>query len=208
VTAVQHPQLDPEQLARLMRESVPSCPERRNRRPEVAPMTRDQAARNRAALEASVYKKRARRVTVPVNSRIRAVTVRPPWSDCIAHAGKRVENRSWAPAAWRGLLLIHAGLTVVDDALPVVAGLLPARHQLVRGAVVAVADLTDIHPDDGRCTPWSEIGQYHWVLENVEPLATPVPWTGALGLWTPGEVLLDAVAATSPTIGDRIRSAR
>jgi hypothetical protein len=78
----------------------------------------------------------------------------------------------------------------------------------VRGAVVAVADLTDIHTHDGRCTPWSEIGQNHWVLDNVEALTTPVPWTGALGLWTPSEDLLDAVAATSPTIGDRIRSTR
>jgi len=215
VTATQQLLIDQpnaEQLTKLIREGIPACPERRTRRPKLAPVTPKQAAHNRAVMEATVYTRktrpRPRAVRVPVPGRIRALTVRPPWSDCIAYADKRVENRSWSPPAWRGLLLIHAGLTVIDDALPLVAGLLPVGHQLVRGAVVAVADLADIHPDDGRCTPWSETGQYHWVLENVEPLATPVPWTGALGLWTPGEVLLDAVAATSPTIGDRIRSAR
>lgn len=58
------------------------------------------------------------------------------------------------------------------------------------GAVVAVARLVDCHPDDGPCTPWSAEGQWHWVLDDVQPLPVPVPCRGALSLWTvPADVL-------------------
>jgi len=45
-------------------------------------------------------------------------------------------------------------------------------------------------PDTGgMCSPWAVIGQYHWQLANVRPLAEPVPCKGALKLWClPGDV--------------------
>lgn len=79
------------------------------------------------------------------------------------------------------------------------------------GAIVAVADLTDCRPteafndfDLGRpglpgpigghpatLFAWSEEqmgdfapGRFGWVLSNVRPLARPVPWKGAQGLFT------------------------
>lgn len=37
-------------------------------------------------------------------------------------------------------------------------------------------------------------GRYAWLLDNVRPLATPVPTKGRRGLWTPDDELLDALA--------------
>ncbi|MEI4273912.1 hypothetical protein TEK04_19500 [Klenkia sp. LSe6-5] len=76
---------------------------------------------------------------------------------------------------------------------------------LDRGAVIAVAQLVDSHPDAGCCRPWGEsdytetsgrrrTAVHHLVLEQVVPLRTPVPARGALGLWRPDLDLLDAVA--------------
>lgn len=42
---------------------------------------------------------------------LKALTVLQPWAWCIAHAGKTVENRTWAPGSYRGPLAIHAGRT-------------------------------------------------------------------------------------------------
>jgi hypothetical protein len=46
---------------------------------------------------------------------IRGLTIRQPWASAIAFGDKRVENRSW-PTAYRGLVAIHAGLSVDWDA--------------------------------------------------------------------------------------------
>lgn len=133
---------------------------------------------------------------------IMALTVKQPYASAIAYGDKRVENRTWT-TAYRGLLAIHAGRGVEWDARPAAwtaAGLAfydggprkAWRDSLPLGVVIAVADLTDIHPryrvcNPGGpvtvCTPWSAWGQCHWVLGSVRPLAEPVPCKGALGLW-------------------------
>ncbi|MDE3077782.1 MAG: hypothetical protein KGJ86_20365 [Chloroflexota bacterium] len=65
------------------------------------------------------------------------------------------------------------------------------------GAVAALAEVTGCHHArdcEARtvtisstavptCSPWAVRGQYHWLLANVRPLASPVPCRGALGLW-------------------------
>lgn len=137
---------------------------------------------------------------------IRALTIRSPWSDCIAlDNGKRTENRVWR-TNWRGTLLIHAGQAIdrVALTLPLVTQTLPAGHQLVKGAVVAVADLADIHMDDGPCTPWSLRDHYHWQLTNLRALPEPIPATGAQGLWHPKPGLLEQIAATAPNLAERL----
>ena len=74
---------------------------------------------------------------------------------------------------------------------------------LPRGAIVAVAELVSVIPTEilnrqgswiidtdtwsmtdqerafGDYTP----GRYAWLLADVQPLATPIPTKGALGLW-------------------------
>lgn len=77
------------------------------------------------------------------------------------------------------------------------------------GAVIAVAGLAGCHADTEctdetgtrwpngrrRCSPWARKGQWHWQLENVHPLARPVPCRGMLGLWRLPEDVEKAVRA-------------
>jgi len=48
-------------------------------------------------------------------------------------------------------------------------------------------------PDDGAggvigrtrlCSPWAQGDHHHLVLANPRPLTEPIPWRGALGMWT------------------------
>lgn len=149
---------------------------------------------------------------------VRAITIRTPWSSCIASnqpGAKRVENRG-AGTSHRGILLIHEGKTVDVDAFADrrVADLLTphrdAHEQPGVGAVIAVAQLTDVHyaAGGGCCAPWGEIWHHgpksvvravHLVLADVRPLARPVPARGALGLWTPPEDVTAQVLWQIPT---------
>ncbi|MFF4607786.1 hypothetical protein ACFY12_34235 [Streptomyces sp. NPDC001339] len=124
---------------------------------------------------------------------IRALTVRQPWAAAIAYADKSVENRTWT-TPYRGTLLLHSSKSIDRAAnrhapmAAIVRGL-----QLDLGAVIAVARITDVHEDDGECTAWSHSGHHHWVLDDVTPLPLPVPWKGALQLWTPPAELVEKV---------------
>lgn len=139
----------------------------------------------------------------------RAISIRQPWAWSVAMLAidpdaKGVENRSSGfPKGYTGPLLIHAALQ------PSPRGLADLRVQriavkhpeaigaaLIRGHVLAVADLVDVHPDGDCCRPWGESeyvgsdqqlhrGVTHLVLENVVQLAEPVKARGALGLWRP-----------------------
>lgn len=100
---------------------------------------------------------------------------------------KRVENRTWA-TSYRGTLAIHAGKSKEwmdeDDFL--------LRDQLFFGAIVAFADLVDcvtVHAARaGKPFEWLRThkhvsGPWCWILENIRPLAVPIPCKGAQGLW-------------------------
>lgn len=137
--------------------------------------------------------------------RIKALTIQQPWAWCIATGHKLIENRSWT-TKYRGPVAIHAGRTVDKANVPMVTNLLvelgvlpeltaevPDRHLAATGVVVAVADLVDICTDSARCRcgVWGAMGQNHWKLANVRPLAEPVRASGALQLW---DIDLAAVA--------------
>ena len=128
---------------------------------------------------------------------MKALTIQQPWAWCIASGHKLIENRSWT-TSYRGPLAIHAGKTVDKANVPMVTNLLvelgvlpdltaevPDRHLAVTGAVVAVVELVGICSDSARCYcgVWGAIGQHHWKLRNVRPLAEPLPTRGAQGLW-------------------------
>ncbi|WP_328541109.1 hypothetical protein [Streptomyces sp. NBC_00344] len=133
---------------------------------------------------------------------IRGITVRQPWATCLLTGAKTIENRA-SPGWPRGLYLLHAGLAVVERAalhLPLVATTIRGRH-LERGAVIGVARLATVHPDDGRCTPWAEPGRFHLVFTDVQALALPIPIpAGALGPWKPSEDLVDQVRLQLPDL--------
>jgi hypothetical protein len=119
---------------------------------------------------------------------MKALTIRQPWADAIAHQTKRTENRTWK-TAYRGLVLIHAG--AAHDPRAAIYGPRPD----VRSAVLAIARIADCHySEDGKCCgPWGEENVYHWTLGNLSTLPEPVPCKGRLGLWTPPADVITAV---------------
>lgn len=120
---------------------------------------------------------------------MKALTIRQPWADAIAHGEKRIENRT-RRTSYVGTVLIHAGLT--GDRQAVLDGVLPGPD--IRGAVIAIADLTGCHRAANCCAPWGFEDCWHWTLASVRTLKTPLPAKGQLGLWTPSEELLAAAA--------------
>lgn len=121
---------------------------------------------------------------------MKALTIRQPWADAIAHGEKRIENRS-RRTNYTGPVLIHAGLAEDIGALPQE---MTAGWAGTRGAIIAIADLVGCHQADRCCKPWGFPGCWHWVLSDVRALTTPLPAKGQLGLWTPSEELLAAAA--------------
>jgi hypothetical protein len=116
---------------------------------------------------------------------MKALTIMQPWAECIALGVKPVENRT-RPFRYRGPLAIHAGRRrdAHAELMPLVLGTIPEpMHALTTGAVLAVAELVDCHPDAGCCRPWGEPGVFHLVLADVRRLDEPVLARGQLGLW-------------------------
>lgn len=129
-----------------------------------------------------------------------ALTIKHPWVAAIAHWGKRVENRCWAPprsaiGKWHGLhggtpptgksrlealadlaRLIDAGLapvcTLAEATMPGMVGVF--RLDGVRGE----NDLAErLHED-----PWFA-GPYGWEIGAVVLFREPIACPGALKLW-------------------------
>lgn len=127
---------------------------------------------------------------------MKAITVRQPWAYAIA-------ARWDSDEAVRRVAELTKVLLVTTDT----------------SAIVAVAELEDIHHSDTcvrpageryehedgpfRCSRWAiglgfEGGMYHWQLGNRRQLAYPVPCKGRLGLW---DLPADVEAAVLGQIG-------
>jgi len=97
-----------------------------------------------------------------MNLPLRAITVRQPWAWAIIHGGKDVENRTRNIAgAYRGPVAIHAASADATDAPDSLwmkhatfyrrsLDLGPDDIWSVRGAVIGVVDLVDVH-EDTKC---------------------------------------------------------
>jgi len=147
-------------------------------------------------------------------SGMRGLSVRQPLAWAITTQGKDVENRSRATSYRGLLAIHASKVYDEDAEIPVqsaayrlgallaeveqAGGRTEAARHLALGAVVAVATLDSCHWEAdcyragirrrGRgtwpCSGWAALGQFHWTLTDVRPLAAPVPCKGALGLWT------------------------
>lgn len=96
---------------------------------------------------------------LPEGDWIRGISVKQPHAACILTGAKRVENR---PRPWKpGWVLLHAGKTTDQHALhlPFVGRTIRGR-QLVTGAVLGVARITDCHHDTDRST--GRCGYWNW----------------------------------------------
>ena len=131
---------------------------------------------------------------------VKALTLAQPWAALVTSGAKRVETRSWR-TRYRGLLAIHAarGFPVPAQRLCTVppfsdhlraAGTWPPEA-LPRGCVVATCRLAaceritrlTLPPEPERSFGNYADGRWAWLLEDVRPLAGPLPAKGALGLW-------------------------
>ncbi|MGW1620539.1 hypothetical protein [Streptomyces sp. NPDC002172] len=205
------PVADTALLARLSREAIPTGAYFRTRTPAGSlPLTPQQQRTNYEALTTASRRPQ----TAPDHdlTPIRCLTIRPPWSDLIAleddQGAKRIENRVWT-TQWRGTLLIHSGAEVDMEALALAAvrETLDDDYELVRGSVVAIADLAGIHADDGACTRWSQQGCFHFELTRVQRLTTPVQARGSQRLWKPTPKLLRRIVDANPRLRGRLAGA-
>lgn len=115
----------------------------------------------------------------------KALSIRQPWAWAIVHAGKDIENRSWA-TKFRGPVCIHAanGMTKreMHAALQFMedAGItLPATMPMRKGGIIGVAEITDCV--SSSASPWF-MGQYGFVLRNARPVPF-IPVKGALSFF-------------------------
>lgn len=101
---------------------------------------------------------------------MRAISIRNPWADLIAHGKKTIETRTWA-TKYRGPLLICASKS-------------PAGPNA--GHAVCIVDLVDVRPmrksDEKRACCRLYDGANAWVLKNVRRIK-PFPVSGKLGLY-------------------------
>ncbi|WP_432171162.1 hypothetical protein [Streptomyces sp. 1222.5] len=133
--------------------------------------------------------------TLPKGDWIRGISIRQPYAACILAGAKTVENR---PARWRpGWVLLHTSKTIDRPALrtPLIGRTIRDR-QLVTGAVVGVARITDCHQDPDGAPPCSEWA--HLVLDDVQDLPLSVPARGQVVPWKPTPDLLDRVFQQLP----------
>ncbi|WP_327436399.1 hypothetical protein OG279_36995 (plasmid) [Streptomyces sp. NBC_01201] len=137
---------------------------------------------------------------LPEGDWIRGISIKQPWTAAILTGAKTIENR---PRPWRtGWVLLHASQQTDRPALrlPLVARTIRDR-QMVTGAVVGIARITDCHQDpEGAppCSPWAHVGAWHLELADVQELPLPVPARGQLGPWKPTADLLGQVLQQLP----------
>lgn len=98
----------------------------------------------------------------------------------------RVVDRD-ADWAWQSALELAYETGILTD-----QSRIPFAHQLPLGTVVAIADLTncsrmtnfsisEMTQLEKHVGDWRQ-GRYAWHLDNIRPLAKPIPWKGGQGL--------------------------
>lgn len=138
--------------------------------------------------------------TLPEGDWIRGISIRQPYAACILAGAKDVENR---PGRWRtGWVLLHTSQTIDRPALrlPLIGRTIRDR-ELITGAVVGVARITDCHQDLGGaplCSEWAHPGAWHLVFDDVQELPLPVPARGQVVPWRPSPDLLERVFQQLP----------
>ena len=110
---------------------------------------------------------------------MKALTIRQPWAWAIIYAGNNIENRSWNTHL-RGTIAIHAGLSRDRDAKLPRGIKLPSEEELVRGAIIGVADI--VEAVDHHQSKWFS-GPFGFVLTNPRALPRPIPCKGRLSFW-------------------------
>ena len=135
---------------------------------------------------------------------MKMLSMTQPYASAVPLGLKTWETRSW-PTKYRGPLGIHAAKGFpkwAKEFAETERALGRGLARLPLGAVVAVVDLVDCQPTEYLIDGITGLerlygnyldGRFAWKLENIRPLAKPIPAKGSLGLWTPGPELERAI---------------
>lgn len=144
---------------------------------------------------------------------MKVISLWQPWASLVATGAKRIETRSWStkyrgPLAIHAAKTKNAEIDLMMHTRHVQGGLAPLvgkpldptgsswlgvkGEHLPWGAIIAICNLVDCIPTDeftqrqikfeqffGDFTP----GRFGWILEDIKPLAEPIPAKGMQGLW-------------------------
>lgn len=141
-----------------------------------------------------------------------------PWAIFDEVADKNLENRFWPPPIEmiEQRIALHASKGFDDTALPMIWGFgLKTPDMYTKSAIVGVATIDRVVTEARTLTPGQArwyMGPirdgktvHGWILKDRQRLPRPIPWDGALGLWTvppliEGEILaqLDGSLRTPP----------
>lgn len=141
---------------------------------------------------------------------MRALTVRQPYADAIAHGAKPVENRTKPlPHKYAGVpVFLHAAkdthaTRITAAGIAQFTGARITGWTDTRSALLAQIRFRGSHKADADgawcCRPWGQVTTrvqpevWHWEIDEVIRFARPVPATGALGFWTVPDNVLDQV---------------
>lgn len=130
---------------------------------------------------------------------MQALTIKQPWASAIAAGLKRIENRSWRPAAATLPLqfAVHAGARLDRAGVEFCRSMGAPVEGLPFRAIIAVATVSRVLEQSSD--PWW-FGPLGWVLEGVVAIE-PIPCSGRLSLWTPA-------AGVQRLIGCRLAESR
>lgn len=138
---------------------------------------------------------------------MKALSMTQPWAQLVAIGAKQIETRSWG-TSYRGPLAIQAAKGFPEEAQwlcgeppfdrVLLDGGFEGHWVLPRGAIVAVAELTDClytnqkysidallrsAPPHERAFGDFSTDRYAWVFRNVQALKEPVPCRGYPSVW-------------------------
>jgi len=123
---------------------------------------------------------------------LKALSIQQPWAWAILHAGKDVENRTWAHN-YRGPILIHTGKkfdndgyswlieqALFNDKISLTIDEIPLKKNFPLGGIVGQATILKMVRSLDY-SPWM-FGPWGWVLVNVTSLPF-IPYRGSLRLF-------------------------
>lgn len=130
---------------------------------------------------------------------MKVLSIIEPWATLIKSGKKFIETRSWK-TSYRGELYIHASskkIKLSDEHTVELLKLIP-DIPMGYGHILCKCKLTDcIYMDqefideirknkqEFLCGEY-RLGRYAWILEDIQPLGTPIPAKGHLNIWNYG----------------------
>lgn len=128
---------------------------------------------------------------------MKVISLLEPWASLIKENVKHIETRSWK-TNYRGELYIHASkkaltkreLKEYSDRIDLLNdtdfkyGYIIAKCKLVNCKKMDEQLISEVKKNKKEYISGEySVGRYAWYLEDIEPLETPIPAKGSLGIW-------------------------